>query len=147
MNKSIVDFIDKQKIASVCCLDEEKNPYCFSIFYVFDHIDRRLYFKSSASSNHAQYLFDHRKVAGTIVPDKLNILAIRGIQFTGTILCDNAALSHHATIEYHKRIPMALTMPGEVWVIQLETVKLTDNTISFGHKVCWQREDLYEDIC
>jgi uncharacterized protein len=147
MDKVITDFIEKQKVASVCCLDEENNPYCFSAFYVFDHIERRLYFKSSSSSSHAHYLLHNKKIAGTIVPDRLNMLAIRGVQFTGFIMNDGVALNHHASAEYHKRYPYALTMPGKVWAIQLETIKMTDNTIGIGHKICWQREDLYEEIC
>jgi uncharacterized protein YhbP (UPF0306 family) len=146
MDKIIVDFIEKQKTASVCCLDEENNPYCFSIFYVFDKAERRLHFKSSGSSNHARYLLQNKRVAGTILPDKLNMLAIRGLQFTGSIV-ESIAAHHHATIEYHKKIPLALAMAGEVWTIQLETIKMTDNTIGLGKKIHWQREDLYEDIC
>jgi uncharacterized protein YhbP (UPF0306 family) len=145
MDKSIINFIEKQKTASICCLDEEDNPYCFSIFYVFDKVERRLYFKSAASSNHAHYLLKNKRVAGTILPDKLNMLAIRGLQFTGVIV-DNST-NHHATSEYHRKIPLALAMPGEVWTIQLETIKMTDNTIGLGKKIHWQREDLYEEIC
>ena len=145
MDKAIVDFIEKQKTASVCCLDEDGNPYCFSIFYVFDKVERRLYFKSSASSNHGHYLKLNNRIAGTIMPDKLNTLAVKGIQFTGFV--ENNPVHHHATTEYHKKIPIALAMPGEVWTIQLETIKMTDNTIGFGKKILWQREDLYEDIC
>lgn len=147
MDKVITDFLEKQKVASVCCLDEENNPYCFSAFYVFDRVERRLYFKSSSTSNHAQYLAQHKNLAGTILPDKLNMLAIRGIQFTGCII-DNGNASHvHAAAEYHKKYPYALVMPGDVWIVQLETIKMTDNTIGIGKKICWQREDLYEEIC
>ncbi len=142
----ITDFIERQKTASVCCLDEENNPYCFSVFYVFDRVERRLYFKSSASSNHARHLLKNKKIAGTIMPDKLNMLAIRGIQFTGIVMDDTNTLHHHATAEYHKRIPLALAMSGEVWAIQLETIKMTDNTIGLGKKINWQRENLYEDV-
>jgi len=146
MDRIIIDFIEKQRTASVCCLDEENNPYCFSIFYVFDKVERRLYFKSSASSNHAHYLLQNKRVAGTILPDKLNTLAIRGIQFTGCVV-ENSSTNHHATTEYHKKIPIALAIPGEVWTIQFETIKMTDNTIGLGKKIHWQREDLYEDVC
>ena len=147
MDKLITDFIEKQKVASICCLDEERNPYCFSIFYVFDRTERRLYFKSSPSSNHAGYLNLNKNVAGTIVPDRLNMLAIRGIQFTGELIEDHHEALAHATAEYYRRFPYAFAMPGRIWAIQLECVKMTDNTVNFGHKISWEREDLYEDIC
>jgi uncharacterized protein YhbP (UPF0306 family) len=147
MNKIITAFIEKQKCASVCCLDEHNNPYCFNIFYVFDNAERRLYFKSAYNSNHARYLLQNKIVAGTILPDKLNLFAVRGVQFTGFVI-ENPDLSHHhAAEEYHKRFPFALAMPGDVWTIQLETIKMTDNTIGIGKKISWQRENLYEDIC
>lgn len=147
MDKLITEFIEKQKVASVCCLDDDNNPYCFNIFYVFDKLERRLYFKSSNTSNHAHYLHKEKKLAGTILPDKINLLAIRGLQFTGNVLEVSDSVHHHATIEYHKKIPLALAMTGDVWTIQIETIKMTDNTIGLGKKICWTRENLYEDIC
>jgi len=147
MDKLITDFIEKQRVASVCCFDEHNQPYCFTIFYVFDKTERRLYFKSNASSNHAHYLLQHKKIAGTIVPEKLNMLAIRGIQFTGCVIEDHHLSHHHAASEYYKKFPYAFAMAGDIWTIQLETVKMTDNTVTFGHKISWERENLYEDIC
>jgi uncharacterized protein YhbP (UPF0306 family) len=140
MDKRIIEFIGRQKAASVCCLDEKNNPYCFCIFFVFDEDNQRLYFKSSSSSNHAVYLLMNKRVAGTILPDKLNLLAIRGIQFTGFI--SNADPIHPAAAAYHKKIPLALAMPGDVWAIQLETIKMTDNTIGIGKKILWDRREV-----
>src|SRR5690242_21901251 len=83
---SIAQFIEKQKTSSLCCIDESGKPYCFSCFYVFNPQQGLLYFKSSSKSKHAGLLPVHPFIAGTILPDKLNILAIKGIQFEGTIL-------------------------------------------------------------
>ena len=138
MDKRIIDFIGQQKTASVCCLDEKNLPYCFSVFFVFDEDKQRLYFKSSAASNHARFLLTNKRVAGTILPDKLNLLAIRGVQFTGFIC--NSDSAHFGAATYHKKIPLALAMPGDVWVIQMETMKMTDNTIGIGKKIVWNRE-------
>jgi uncharacterized protein YhbP (UPF0306 family) len=146
MDKHIIDFIEKQKTATVCCLDDENSPYCFSVFYTFDKGEKCLYFKSSPSAHHSHYLLNRRKVAGTILPDRLNMLVIRGIQFTGFIV-DEPTKQHHATVEYHKHIPLGLAMSGDVLILRLETIKMTDNTIGIGNKINWQREDLYEDVC
>jgi len=138
MDKRIIEFISQQKTASVCCLDENNNPYCFSVFFVFDKDRERLYFKSSSSSSHVRYLLLNKEIAGTILPDKLNLLAIQGIQFTGSI-CPGESI-HFAARAYHKKIPFALAMPGDVWAIQLKTIKLTDNTIGIGKKILWIKE-------
>src|SRR6266542_3951595 len=106
MDKRIIEFISRQKTASICCLDENNNPYFFMVFFFFDENKNRLYFKSSSSSNHARWLLMNRRIAGTILPDKLNLLAIRGIQFTGFI-CSGDSINIAASV-YHKKIPFGL---------------------------------------
>jgi hypothetical protein len=138
MNDRMVDFITNQKVATICCVDEENKPCCFSCFYAFDAERKLFYFKSEMSSHHAQLLLQNTNVAGTIQPGKLNPLAIKGIQFTGRILSAKDELCSKAEMIYHKRFPFALTMPGEMWTLQLEVIKMTDNTLSFGKKLHWQ---------
>ena len=137
MNERIVDFINHQRVASVCCVDEDNNPYCFSCFYAYDAERNLLYFKSGSGAHHSQILVRNPVVAGTIQQDKLNSLAIKGVQFTGKILHPKNELCAHAESAYHKRFPFALTMPGEIWTLQPETIKMTDNTLSFGKKLHW----------
>lgn len=143
MNERIVDFINHQRVAGVCVVDAENNPYCFSCFYAFDEERNLLYFKSGSSAHHSEILIKNPVVAGTIQQDKLNSLAIKGVQFTGRILDAGNELCSHAQSVYHKRFPFALTMPGEVWTLQLETIKMTDNTLSFGKKLHW---NLHEEV-
>jgi uncharacterized protein len=138
MNQRIVDFITHQRVASVCCVDEENMPYCFSCFYAFDEERELLYFKSGSSAHHSQILLQNPVVAGTIQADKLNTLAIKGIQFNGRILHPKNELCSHADSVYHKRFPFALAMAGEIWTLQPEVIKMTDNTLSFGKKLHWQ---------
>jgi len=142
MNERIADFITHQKVATVCCVDEENNPYCFSCFYAFDAERGLIYFKSGSSAHHSQILHQNPIVAGTVQPDKLNPLAIKGIQFTGRILHPKNELCSHAEAIYHKRYPFALAMPGDMWTLQPETIKMTDNTLSFGKKLHWQLHEM-----
>lgn len=134
MNERIVDFIEGQKVATICCVDEGNKPYCFSCFYAFDKEKELIYFKSSANAHHSALLHHNPVVAGSIQPDKLNPLAIKGIQFTGKILDSKSELCLNAAKLYHKKYPFALAMPGEVWTIQPDMIKLTDNTVGFGKK-------------
>jgi uncharacterized protein YhbP (UPF0306 family) len=87
-------------------------------------------------------LLQNPVVAGTIHQDKINTLAIKGIQFTGRILDPNNELCSQAESVYHKRYPFALAMPGDMWTLQPETIKMTDNTLSFGKKLHWQLHEL-----
>ena len=86
LNETIKHFIQSQKIATICCSDEQNNPFCFSCFYTFQGKDCLLYFKSAASSKHCQLMAQKPRISGTILPDKLNIFSIAGIQFSGMLL-------------------------------------------------------------
>lgn len=142
MDTSILDFIKGQKVASVSCLDEKGFPYSFNCFYAFNGQEGLLFYKSSPSTNHSQFLSQKPQVSGTILPGKLNYLALKGIQFTGVLLDPEHELCQKASAEYHKKFPLALAKPGEINTIQLDSIKMTDNTKGFGYKIQWQREEL-----
>lgn len=142
MNKHIAEFIVKQTCASICCTDELGNPYCFSCFYVLNSGDGLLYFKSSAGSKHAGMLQQNPNIAGTILPDKLNKLMVKGIQFEGRMLKADHPLTIAAPAHYYKKNPAALAIPGELWVIELLHIKMTDSTMGFGKKIIWERAEV-----
>src|SRR5438067_6664692 len=137
MNERIIDFIEGQKVATVCGVDEENKPFCFSCFFAFDKERQLLYFKSSSDTPDIKILKQNAAVAGTIQPDKLNPLAIKGIQFSGVLLDVNDALCSNAKSIYHRRYAFALAIPGEVYTIQLEYIKMTDRTLNIGKKLIW----------
>lgn len=140
MEKLISEFIKKQTVASICCLDLENNPYCFSCFYAFDDENGLLFFKSSASAKHSAFLLQQQKIAGTINPDKLNKLAVKGIQFSGVVLTPSQVT--HAAQIYHMRFPFALAIPGDLWAVCINEIKMTDSTMGFGKKIVWKREEI-----
>ncbi len=145
MNEHIIHFINKQTCASVCCVNElEKSPYCFSCFYAFNSQEGLLYFKSSQEAHHSAIIAQNHLVAGTILPDKLNVLQLKGIQFEGTILREDHPLVQQAFAQYHKHHPMALAMSGHMWTIQITNIKMTDNSLGFGKKITWSRSELLD---
>lgn len=138
MDTSIIDFLKTHRCANISCIDNDGSPYSFSCFYAFNSKDGLLYYKTSGEAFHSQAMSQNRQVSGTILPDKLNSLAIQGIQFKGVVVSpgDPAAKS---TNRYYKRFPFALAMPGEIWIIKLNWIKFTDNTKGFGTKIKWER--------
>ncbi|MDE3182065.1 MAG: pyridoxamine 5'-phosphate oxidase family protein [Bacteroidota bacterium] len=141
MNPSIVEFIEKQKSCTLCCVDEVGKPYCFSCFYIFNAEHGLLYFKSSAKSHHAGILANNPFVAGSILPDKLNVLLIKGIQFEGMVLPENHFLAEHASTFYYKKNPAAVTIGGSIWIVRIDNIKMTDSTLGFGKKITWNRNE------
>lgn len=140
MNENIAKFLLQQTCASICCVDEKGKPYCFSCFYAFDKEEGLLYFKSSAESHHSGLMQNNSFIAGTVLPDKLNTILVKGLQFEGIVLDDSDPLTVHASIHYHKKHPIALAMPGTIWTVQLNSMKMTDSTKGFGKKFVWSRE-------
>ena len=139
VDKDILEFIEEQKCANICCLKPNGTPYCFSCYFAFDNDDMMLFFKSSSDTNHIPYLLANQNIAGTILPDKLKNLIVQGIQFEGIFILDDEVLFKKASKKYHSKFPFALMIPGKIWVVQLNTIKMTDSTKGFGTKINWQR--------
>lgn len=139
MNDAIIYFLEEQTCASLCCIDERENPYCFSCFFAFNSADGLLYFKSSVESQHALLVAENPVIAGTVLPDKLNRLLIKGIQFTGTVLPADNSLTQKAYFFYHKKFPMALAITGRVYAIEINSIKMTDSSKLFGGKLLWNK--------
>ena len=139
MNETIIQFLQKQTCASICCVDEQEKPYCFSCFYAFNPEDGLLYFKSSANSHHSGLMKKNPFIAGTILPDKLNKLIVKGIQFEGILLDPLHEMVKQSGSNYLKKHPISLAIPGEVWTVQISHIKMTDSTKGFGKKIAWKR--------
>lgn len=137
----ILEFISSNKIAAICCTDNKGNPYCFHCFYVFEEKHQLLFFKSSAQTTHSQMIAENPLVAGSILPQKIELMALRGIQFTGTVLYHDIPGQIIPEIFYYKRLPLGLTKPGLVYCIQLDTIKMTDNSGIMGKKLHWNRPE------
>ncbi len=141
MQQSIIDFLNSQQVATVCFREPDGLPYCFSCFYSFDAEEGLLLFKSGTESHHANLLVAHAGVAGTILPGKINPLAVQGIQFQGMILTGEEEFISRVSRRYYIRFPLARAMPGRLYFLRLIRVKLTDNTLGFGHKISWQLQE------
>jgi uncharacterized protein YhbP (UPF0306 family) len=138
MQKKIIDFIEDHRVVTICCVDEENMPYCFSCFSAFDREKHQLLYKSSTDTRHSRILLENPSVAGTIQPVKLNPLAIMGIQFTGFLLDQDDYLCRDSEAIYHRKYPFASAIDGDVWCIQLQRIKMTDSTLGFGKKLLWE---------
>ncbi len=145
MEEKIINFIKKQTCASICCVDETGKPYCFSCFYAFNSRAGLFYFKSSPASRHAVLMKKNLFVAGTILPDKLNKILIKGIQFEAIVLDTQQPIVKQTLGIYLKKYPFALAIPGDIWALQINKIKMTDSTLGFGKKINWEREPEKDD--
>lgn len=141
MKNEILDFIKENKIAAICCSSADNIPYCFHCFYAFDEKNYLLFFKSSSKTFHSKLLSENPNIAGSILPGKIELLAIKGIQLSGIILSNDIPDGINPAAFYHKKFPFALAKQGDVWCIRLEAIKMTDNTHVFGKKNTWNRDE------
>ena len=140
--ETINRFLQQNSCATLCCINEQGKPCCFSCFYAFNTEAGLLYFKSSANSNHAGLMKKYPFIAGTVLPDKLNKLFVQGIQFEGEVLNTQQPIIKKGLGYYLKKHPLALAMPGEIWAIQINHIKMTDSIMGFGKKILWNRSDM-----
>ena len=139
MHLQINEFLQQQHIATVCCLDDQINPYCFNCMYVFDQNRHLLYFKSAFSAHHSGLLVRHPMVSGTVLPDKLDLLSVLGIQFTGRMFVGNAQMKSEALKAYHAMLPQTFVRTGEIFVLSLNFIKMTDGRSGKPEIHTWNR--------
>lgn len=136
---TIKEFLEESQIASVCFVDDIGSPYCINCFYAIDYENGLLVFKSSLGTSHHAMIKEKGKIAGTILPNEVNTLKIKGLQFQGEITGQGLISDFKCSATYYKKYPFALAMPGYIWAISLDKMKLTDNTLVFGNKEKWER--------
>src|ERR1017187_7216325 len=138
MDNKIVKFLSKHHLLTLATsLDNE--PYCSSLFYAFLESHEMLVFMSQDNTKHIRDIKYNNKVAGTIAPET-TIAKIQGIQLTGTIEILDGQLLALAKSSYQKKFPMSKLMDGIIYGIELNYIKMTDNTLGFGKKLIWTKE-------
>jgi len=138
MDKKIQSFIEGQKNLTFCTAINN-SPYCASCFYAYLMEGNFIVFKSDKNTKHIANALINDKVAGTILPDLDKTGTIKGIQFAGKFIVPIADLLERAKKKYYSKYPFAMVMPGDFWAIELESIKMTDNTLGFGKKLAWEK--------
>lgn len=139
LNNSIIDFLSKNQVATVCFTNELNHPYCINCFYSFIEDSAILVFKSSYGTSHDSYVKSNNCLAGTIIADQINITKLKGVQFTGKLLDEHEINNKKLNFPYIKKFPLSIAMPGYLWGVQLEYIKYTDNTLGIGNKIIWKK--------
>jgi uncharacterized protein YhbP (UPF0306 family) len=139
---AIWDFIANTDVFTLATCHRGK-PYCTPCFYAFDREGKYLIFKSGIGTRHVTELLLQPLVAGSILPKTLSLGKVKGIQFSGRSLPLREIEGYDRLKKlYYKQFPIALPMAGQLWVIELDDIKMTDNTLGIGNKLRWERTQL-----
>ena len=137
--KRIWSFVKDQTVLNFAT-SENDVPWCASCYFALEKDLKLLVFKTDLDSRHMKEALKQSWVAGTILPDKQKKGIVIGIQFQGKIVTGDEEKIQKATKRYYKKFPFARAMDGEMAVVELTLVKLTDNKLGFGKRLVWERE-------
>ncbi|MDD5052820.1 MAG: pyridoxamine 5'-phosphate oxidase family protein [Sulfuricurvum sp.] len=134
MDKKIVSFIQKHHLLTLATLGERL--WCCSMFYAYDEVEKIFIVASDETTEHMGNVSQNAHVAGTVALETKTVGKIQGIQFSGVMeQCPDTQKRL-----YFEAFPYARVMNPTLWVIRLDEVKMTDNTLGFGKKITWKRE-------
>lgn len=135
---AICRYLKKQHVLTLCA---GSPPWCASCFYVFDERSMAFWLMTETDTRHAELMRQQPQVAGTISGQTRSVMLIKGVQYQGEIrqLTGDAAAEARRT--YVKRFPVAIKAKAPLWAIALSELKMTDNTLGFGSKLHWQRQE------
>ena len=139
MDERIINFLKAQTNLTLATSNGDQ-PYCANCFYACTEDGTGLIFKSKQETEHAQQVLKNPNVAGSILPDKLVLARLQGIQFTGAAHQLTGEELKNAEQLYNKKFSMARAVSGEFWMITLQNIKMTDNIFGIGNKLKWTKE-------
>ncbi|CCW29158.1 conserved hypothetical protein [Xenorhabdus nematophila F1] len=141
LNKEILTiqrYLAKQHVFTLCTYSTQ-DFWCASCFYVFDADSMAFWFMTETDTRHGHLMQKNPVVAGTVAGQTRNIAKIKGIQFRGEVIRLTGEDEAVARARYCRRFPVALTAKSPVWQLNLNEIKMVDNTLGFGKKWYWQR--------
>ncbi len=137
---AISRWLNKQHVLTYC-VGASEDLWCANAFYYYDAQRVAFYLLSEAHTRHGELIGNASAfVAGTINGQPKTVALIRGVQFRGKIHRLDESEAESVRRIYCKRFPVARVMTAPAWEIQLDELKMTDNTLGFGKKLHWLRE-------
>ncbi len=131
----IVKFIGRHHVLTLATVGENGTPYCSNAFYSFDEDRCVLIFTSSLDTLHAKHMLGNPAVAASIVLETKIVGKIQGLQITGKVYRGEEQDRECYISSY----PFAAATPLTIWKLEIDFIKLTDNTLGFGKKLIWNR--------
>lgn len=128
-------FLKSQHVAHVSTC-KDNSPWAAACFYAYDGENGALVIASAPTTRHMQEALGFGRIAGSIALQTSEVGRIEGVQFEGSIKSANPAQKRL----YYKAYPYALAMQPKLWSIKIESAKLTQNRLGFGHKEYFIRQ-------
>lgn len=137
IDKKIERFINRHHVLTLATATNDGAPYCCNCFYVYDADTAAFIFTTDSTTRHGQMMSENNRVAASIVLETRTVGKVQGLQITGMVkpAVDGDKMT------YIKCFPYAAVADLHLWRLEADFLKLTDNTLGFGKKLIWQREE------
>jgi uncharacterized protein YhbP (UPF0306 family) len=139
--KRITDFIKKHHVVSLATASGN-TPWVCHCFYAYMKEENWLVFTSDEQTRHVREVLVHPEVAGGIVLETSVVSKVQGIQFSGVMRRPTEEEKGSVTRAYLTRFPFAVLMNASLWIVEIHTIKMTDNRLGFGKKLFWERKEV-----
>ncbi|AWK44031.1 hypothetical protein GPY51_10190 [Photorhabdus laumondii subsp. laumondii] len=131
-------YLARQHVLTLCTATGD-DVWCANCFYVFNADEIAFWFMTELHTRHGEMMQVNPQVAGTIAGQIRHIAQIKGIQFKGEVIRLEGEKDKVARARYCRRFPVSIAVKTPIWQLNLNEIKMTDNTLGFGKKICWQR--------
>ena len=135
-DKRIVNFLQEHHVLTLATCANDAT-WCASVFYAYMPTENLLVFTSEYHTQHVQQAGQNSRVAGAVALETKQVGLIRGVQLEGRMFEPSEELREKAKRAYLTRFPYAILRPAPFWVIELHSIKFTDNRLGFGKKLFW----------
>lgn len=139
IDTKIIEFINEHHVLTLATCSNNQ-PYCSNCFYTYLEKENILIFSSDETTKHIHDVRINPKVAASIVLETKTIGKIQGIQLSGNLIEAKEDLLKKAKKAYLKSFPYAILMNTQLWILEIEFIKMTDNRLGFGKKLIWNKK-------
>lgn len=138
IDRNIEKFIAKHHVLTLATATNDGSPYCCNAFFAYVKGEGAFVFTSDRATNHGQMMLQNSRVAASVVLETRVVGRVQGLQITGRVM---TATEEDKKL-YLKRFPYAVVADLTLWRLEADMLKLTDNTLGFGKKLIWHRQEL-----
>jgi len=136
--KRITDFIKKHHVVTLAT-SAENIPWVCHCFYAYMKGENWLVFTSDEQTRHVKEVLVNSNVSGGIVLETSVVSKVQGIQFSGVMRRPTEEEKGSVTRAYLLRFPFAVLMNANLWIVEINSIKMTDNRLGFGKKLIWDK--------
>lgn len=139
IDPKISAFIKKHHVFTLAT-SRDNIPWVAHCFYAFLEKEACLVFTTDPETRHGMEMMDNAQVACGIAWETKLVGQVRGAQITGkAIKAEDSSIKNIKTA-YLKKFPYAAAVKLDLWVLEIERIKYTDNRLGFGKKIFWERD-------